>query len=234
MKTLDLTAFTTAVKDEQLAVRGMRVYQNGALVASYQPEPEQRQNQYSGTKSFTSTACAFAIQEGLFSLDDVVLDHFAADAPAEPSENLKKMKLRHLITMSMGFENPMLMGAMRPKMVEKDWVKFVLNAKVVHEPGTVFQYNNAGPYLLGILVQRKTGMSLVDYPMPRLFDRASGVREGSAGKHLWCGRPAAERLGVCKAGSALSAKGAVERPTAHPGTVGRGSRKCADPLRSGR
>lgn len=80
------------------------------------------------------------------------------------------MKLRHLITMSMGFENPMLMGAMRPKMVEKDWVKFVLNAKVVHEPGTVFQYNNAGPYLLGILVQRKTGMSLVDYLMPRLFE----------------------------------------------------------------
>lgn len=170
MKTLDLTAFTTAVKDEQLAVRGMRVYQNGALVASYQPEPEQRQNQYSGTKSFTSTACAFAVQEGLFSLDDAVLDHFAADAPAKPSENLKKMKLRHLITMSMGFENPMLMGAMRPKMVEKDWVKFVLNAKVVHEPGTVFQYNNAGPYLLGILVQRKTGMSLVDYLMPRLFE----------------------------------------------------------------
>lgn len=170
MQTLDLTAFTTAVKDEQLAVRGMRVYQNGALVASYQPEPEQRQNQYSGTKSFTSTACAFAVQEGLFSLDDAVLDHFAADAPAKPSENLKKMKLRHLITMSMGFENPMLMGAMRPKMVEKDWVKFVLNAKVVHEPGTVFQYNNAGPYLLGILVQRKTGMSLVDYLMPRLFE----------------------------------------------------------------
>lgn len=63
----------------------------------------------------------------------------------------------------------MLMGAMRPKMVEKDWVKFVLKAPVVHEPGSVFQYNNAGPYLLGILVQRKTGMSLVDYLMPRLL-----------------------------------------------------------------
>ena len=81
MKTLDLTAFTNAVKDEQLAVRGMRVYQDGELVASYQPEPEQRQNQYSGTKSFTSTACAFAIQEGLFSLDDYVLDHRAVREP---------------------------------------------------------------------------------------------------------------------------------------------------------
>ena len=169
MKTIDLTSFEARVKAEDLAVRGMRVYQNGELAASYQPGPLERQNQYSGTKSFTSTACAFAIQEGLFTLDDFVLDHFAADAPEHPSENLKKMKLRHLITMSMGFESPMLMGAMRPKMVEKDWVKFVLHANVAHEPGSVFQYNNAGPYLLGILIQRKMGQSLVDYLMPRLF-----------------------------------------------------------------
>ena len=170
MRQIDLSAFEAAVAAEDLAVRGIRVYQDGELIASYQPEPEQRQNQYSVTKSFTSTACAFAVQEGLFTMVDFVLDHFAANAPEIPSENLKKMKLRHLITMSMGFESPMLMGAMRPKMTEKDWVKFVLRAPVIHEPGTVFQYNNAGPYLLGILIQRKTGMSLVDYLMPRLFE----------------------------------------------------------------
>ena len=170
MRQIDLSAFEAAVAAEDLAVRGIRVYQDGELIASYQPEPEQRQNQYSVTKSFTSTACAFAVQEGLFTMDDFVLDHFAADAPEVPGENLKKMKLRHLITMSMGFESPMLMGAMRPKMTEKDWVKFALRAPVIHEPGTVFQYNNAGPYLLGILIQRKNGMSLVDYLMPRLFE----------------------------------------------------------------
>lgn len=170
MKQLDITGFVDAVKAEDLAVRGMRVYQNGELVASYQPQPEQRQNQYSGTKSFTSTAVAFGVQEGLFSLEDAVLDHFRDDAPENPSENLKKMKLRHLITMSMGFESPMLMGAQRPRMTEKDWVRYVLRANVVHEPGTVFQYNNAGPYLLGILVQRKSGMSLIEYLTPRLFE----------------------------------------------------------------
>ena len=170
MNQLNISAFETAVAQENLAVRGLRVYRDGALIASYQPQPEERQNQYSGTKSFTSTACAFAIQEGLFTLDDYVLDHFRQDAPEAVSENLKQMRLRHLITMSMGFESPMLMGAQRPKMIEKDWVKYVLRAPVIHKPGTVFQYNNAGPYLLGILIQRKTGMSLVDYLMPRLFE----------------------------------------------------------------
>lgn len=165
-----LTAFESAVAKENLAVRGVRVYQDGTLVASYQPEPEQRQNQYSVTKSFTSTACAFAVEEGLFSLDDFVLDQFPEDAPEVIGENLKKMRLRHLITMSMGFDHPMLMGVQRPYMATKDWVKYVLRAPVIHEPGTVFQYNNAGPYLLGMLIQRKTGMSLIDYLMPRLFE----------------------------------------------------------------
>lgn len=166
---IDLTGFEAAVKEQSLAVKGMLVYKDDRIIAEYRPEPEERQNQYSVTKSFTSTAAAFAIQEGLFTLDDYVLDHFQADAPETPSENLKRMKLKHLITMSMGFEEPMLMGAMRPLMKEKDWVKFVLRANVVHQPGTVFQYNNAGPYLLGILIQRKAGCSLIEYLAPRLF-----------------------------------------------------------------
>ena len=166
---LDLTKFESTVKNQNLAVKGMLVYKDDELVARYQPGPEERQNQYSVTKSFTSTAVAFGIQEGLFSLDDYVLDHFKEEAPEQPSDNLKKMKLKHLITMSMGFEEPMLMGAMRPLMKEKNWVKYVLNANVSHEPGTVFQYNNAGPYLLGILVQRKSKVSLIEYLTPRLF-----------------------------------------------------------------
>ena len=170
MNKLDISDFEKVVECDKLAVRGLRIFQDNELVASWQPVPLERQNQYSGTKSFTSTACAFAVEEGLFSLEDSVLEHFSADAPEHPSENLQRMQMKHLITMSMGFKDPMLMGAQRPQMKEKDWVKYVLSAPVVHEPGTVFQYNNAGPYLLGMLVQRKSGMSLVDYLMPRLFE----------------------------------------------------------------
>lgn len=170
MGRVDLSAFCAVVKQENLAVRGLRVYQDGKLTASYQPEPEQRQDQYSGTKSFVATACAFALEEGLFTLEDTILEHFAADAPSNPSGNLKKMKLHHLLTMTMGFAEPLLMGESRYHLQESDWVRYVLRAEVAQEPGTVFQYNNAGPYLLSVLIQRKTGMSLVDYLMPRLFE----------------------------------------------------------------
>lgn len=168
MKQIDLISWKEAVRN--LAVNGIIVYQNGEMLIHDQYKPEKRQNQYSCTKSFTSTAAAFAMQERLFSLEDYVLDHFKEDAPMQVSEFLKEMQLKHLITMSMGFESPMLMGAMRPLMQEKDWVKFVLSANVVHKPGTVFQYNNAGPYLLGMLIQRKAGCSLMEYLRPRLWE----------------------------------------------------------------
>ena len=232
MNQLNISAFETAVAQENLAVRGLRVYRDGALIASYQPQPEERQNQYSCTKSFTSTACAFAIQEGLFALDDYVLDHFRQDAPETVSENLKQMRLRHLITMSMGFESPMLMGAQRPKMTEKDWVKYVLRAPVIHKPGTVFQYNNAGPYLLGILIQRKTGMSLVDYLMPRLFEPLGIPRP--PGQHLWRRWLAAECQRTGKAGPSVPAKGPVAGPSADPRQLGRGSQPLLHHLRPGR
>lgn len=153
----------------KLDVKGMIIYRKGEKVFHYQPKPEARQNQYSITKSFTSTAVAFAVQEKLFSLEDYVLDHFSEDAPEEQSEYLKEMKLKHLLTMSMGFEEPMLMGDVRARMTEKDWVRYVLNANIVHTPGTVFQYNNAGPYLLGILIQKLSKKSLIEYLNPRLF-----------------------------------------------------------------
>ena len=48
---------------------------------------------YSLSKSFTSTAVGLAIAEGKLSLDDEVLKFFPDDAPAEPSKNLKAMRV---------------------------------------------------------------------------------------------------------------------------------------------
>src|SRR4030095_807400 len=59
---------------------------------------------YSLSKSFTSTAVGLAISEGKLSLDDEVLKFFPEDAPAEPSANLKAMRVRDLLRMSAGHQ----------------------------------------------------------------------------------------------------------------------------------
>ena len=57
---------------------------------------------FSLTKSFTSTAVGLAVAEGKLSVDDQVLSFFPDQAPAKPDENLKAMRVRHLLTMSTG------------------------------------------------------------------------------------------------------------------------------------
>ena len=172
---MDLSNFVEKAKE--LNVLGFKVSQNGELIGEWYSEPECRRNIYSATKSFTSCAVGFAAQEGLLSLDEKLTEAFAEDLPKEVDENLKKATVRDLLTMCLGQKEGSLMGEQRPLYAEDDWVKLSLSLPFVYEPGTHFVYNNVGPYLAGILVQRRSGCDLVSYLTPRLF------------KHLGIKRP---------------------------------------------
>ena len=172
---MDLSNFVEKAKE--LNVLGVKVSQNGELIGEWYSEPECRRNVYSATKSFTSCAVGFAVQEGLLSLDEKLTEAFAEDLPKEVDENLKKATVRDLLTMCLGQKEGSLMGEQRPLYAEDDWVKLSLSLPFVYEPGTHFVYNNVGPYLAGILVQRRSGCDLVSYLTPRLF------------KHLGIKRP---------------------------------------------
>ena len=145
------------------------VRRDGETVFRADYDGEIRRNQYSVTKSFTSAAVGIAQKEGLLSLDERLTDAFRDDLPAHVSENLRQATVRDLLTMCLGQDRGFLMGEQRPFLPETDWVKYSLALPFVHAPGTVFQYNNVGPYLAGVLVQRRAGCTLDRYLTPRLF-----------------------------------------------------------------
>jgi len=116
------------------------------------------------SKSFNSTAVGMAIEEGKLSLDDHVLKFFPADAPAEPSENLKALTVRDLLTMSGGHDT-------EPKSVGGGpSVKTFLAHPFVHKPGTHFQYNSMGSYTLSSIITKVTGKTSLEYLKPKLFE----------------------------------------------------------------
>lgn len=158
-----------------LGVLGLKVTQNDVLIADWHSEPEMRRNIYSATKSFTSCAVGFAIQEGLLSLDEKLTEAFPKDLPEQVSDHLARATVRDLLTMCLGEKEPQLMGEHRPLYTEDDWVKMCLAFPLVNEPGTQFLYSNVGPYLAGVLVQRRAGCDLASYLTPRLFDHL-GIR----------------------------------------------------------
>ncbi|HJA93359.1 MAG TPA: beta-lactamase family protein [Candidatus Eisenbergiella merdipullorum] len=155
---------------EEMRILNLRVCRDGEVIVKKDWDEEMRRNQYSASKSFTSAAVGIACREGLLDLDEKLCDAFVEEIPAQPSENLQKAAVRDLLTMCLGQKEAWLMGGQRPSMKEKDWVRFCLSRPFEAEPGTEFVYNNAGPYLAGILVQRRAGCDLVDYLMPRLFE----------------------------------------------------------------
>ena len=156
-------------KAEELRVLNIRVFQGDDLIASADWDEEIRRNQYSVSKSFTSAALGFALREGLLSLDQRLVDAFPGETPPHPSPFLQEARVRDLLTMGLGQDRAYLMGGQRVNMDSVDWVHHALALPFVSKPGTTFVYNNVGPYLAGVLVQRRAGCDLTGYLMPRLF-----------------------------------------------------------------
>ena len=114
-------ALLSFVEDLDKKIEGMHSFmlvRHGHVVAEgwWTPyDAKTRHELYSLSKSFTSTAVGLAIAEGKLSLDDPVLKFFPDDAPAEPSDNLKAMRVRDLLRMSTGHQTePRLQGPKTP------------------------------------------------------------------------------------------------------------------------
>lgn len=172
MKKIDFSPFLTEAKEQQLCIEGVVIWQGGEEIAGCYVIPERRRNQFSVSKSFTSTAVGFAIAEGLFALADKILPYFKEEVPRDPSEYLQQVTVRDLLTMTFGQEEAYLMGDERPLIAAQtdDFVAYALAQPLAYAPGGKFVYNNVGPYLAGMLIQKRTGQDLVSYLMPRLFE----------------------------------------------------------------
>ncbi len=125
---------------------------------------------YSLSKSFTSTAVGLAIAEGKLSLDDEVLKFFPEEAPAQPSANLREMRVRDLLRMNTGqVTEPSIMTPADSTLRDATWMKRFLAHTVPFKPGTHFLYNSPATYTLSAIVQKVTGQAVLDYLRPRLF-----------------------------------------------------------------
>ena len=169
-------AFVEAADREVDQMHGFVLVRHGRVVAEGWWSPYDARTPhvlYSLSKSFTSTAVGLAVAEGKLSLDDEVLKFFPEDAPAEPSPNLRSMRVRDLLRMSTGnqTEAPILdWDGKDPSMREASWVRRFLAHPVPFKPGTHFLYNSPATYMLSAIVQKVTGATVLEYLRPRLFD----------------------------------------------------------------
>jgi CubicO group peptidase (beta-lactamase class C family) len=163
----DILAFIEAADKNIESLHSFMLVRHGQVVAEGWWSPynaDSPHSLFSLSKSFTSTAVGLAVAEGKLSVDDLVLKFFPEDAPAEPSKNLKAMRVSDLLRMSTGHQE-------EPKRTKEiPWTKNFLAQPVPHKPGAHFLYNTSGTYMLSAIVQKATGMTVLDYLKPRLFE----------------------------------------------------------------
>ena len=163
-----IEAFVEAADQEIHTLHSFMLVRHGHVIAEgwWKPEAANKPHvMWSLSKSFNSTAVGLAAAEGKLSLEDPVLKFFPAEAPAEPSDNLKAMRVRDLLTMSGGHD-------VEPKfnLDAGPSVKDFLAHPVTHKPGAWFLYNTPGSYVLSAIVTKATGQKVLDYLNPRLFE----------------------------------------------------------------
>ncbi|PQP80178.1 serine hydrolase [Paenibacillus sp. PCH8] len=177
--------FLEHIEAQRLELHGFMLIRHGHLVAEgwckpYRPDVPHAV--YSLTKSFTSMAAGFAVQEQLLTVDDVVLSFFPEISGMWLSEHAKNLTIKHLLTMTTGHamdttrfgtEGEFLNYRAELRIGDRtdgDAVRGFFELPIEHEPGTYFIYNSGASHVLGLIVERITGMCLADYLETRLFE----------------------------------------------------------------
>lgn len=113
-------------------------------------------DQRSASKSITSAITGIAIEQGLLKNEQELLYKFIPNEYQHTKDSLKStIKIVDLLTMSAGFD-------VKSKASEQtyqnspNWLKTVLSAPLIHQPGTIAEYGSANPYLLGVAIEQIT------------------------------------------------------------------------------
>ena len=120
---------------------------------------------HSMCKSITGMAIGMLIEEEKLKLDENIYDIFSDHINAFSKIFRPVITVENLLTMTSGVtfnESGIVSG--------NDWLGSFLNASVNGKPGTEFQYNSLNTYVLSAIVTKRTGETLTEYLIPRLFE----------------------------------------------------------------
>lgn len=149
---------------------------------------------FSVTKSFTSIAIGLLQEEGRLSLNDSIVKFFPEYVPntSEAHPWLLATTIRDMLSMRSCHASTTY-----DKFSSKtDWVKSFFTVAPTHKPGTVFHYDTSSSHTLCALVEKLTGMKMLDYLRNKVLN------EIGFSKEAYC---LTDGFGVSMGGSGLMA-----------------------------
>lgn len=132
-------------------------------------------NSYSVSKNFTATAIGIAQDMGLLSVEDEIIKYFQERLPDNLDEKFTRVRIRHLLTHTMGNAEGYLFENDRYTHNTDDFLGLILSKPLQYQPGEKFVYSNSTYYLLSRIIRKASGMTLEMFLRKHLF-RYLGIK----------------------------------------------------------
>lgn len=171
-----IVAFEDALKKLRVRIHGYMMLSGKKLLAERYYAPYNKDSlhrMYSVSKSFTALAVGLLIKNGLVSLDDKICDHFPEKLPEEGAHPwCEEMTIRDMLTMRTCYGSTTF-----KRYGSNDWTESFFRVEPDHIPGTVFSYDTSSSHVLAALVEKLTGMTMLDYMRREMLDELGFSKE---------------------------------------------------------
>jgi len=157
----ECTAFLVVKNDSLLFEKYWENYDSSTL-----------SNSFSMSKSFVTALIGIALKEGKIKSVEQDVSNFIQEFNT-PEKS--KIKIKHLLTMSSGldFNENYLSPFSWPAEAYygKDVNSISINVKSKHQPGAIWKYKGGDTQLLGIILQKATGVAVSEYAQENLWSK---------------------------------------------------------------
>jgi CubicO group peptidase (beta-lactamase class C family) len=130
----------------------------------------------SNNKMFTSVAIAQLVERGKLSFDDTISKHL----PDYPNKTVAdKVTVHQLLTHTSGmgsYFNDKFFEKLDKTKTLADLLPFFAGEPLAFEPGTKWQYSNAGFTVLGLIIEKISGQNYFDYVRENIF-KPAGMKD---------------------------------------------------------
>lgn len=173
------------------------IVKNGYIIDVYYKDGYDETSSFllhSASKSVTSALVGIAIEQGYIESVDTPLAQYFPELYDREDTRWQRITIRHLLTHTSGIDcgDTEFEDEWR---ASDNWIEFVLNRPMAHEPGTFFNYSTANTHLLCAVLQQATGEDLYEFGKEYLFDPvgmdsvridtdAQGISDGGNGIYM--------------------------------------------------
>ena len=185
----DIQSYLQLLERAELATHDLIIMRKDQIVFEHYWKPFHKDFQhrmYSATKSFVSLAIGFLEQEGKINLDDKLVDYFPDEAKALTDDYFRALTIRQMLMMRTAKQRRSWFPV-KPQDRVLDY--FQNPSPTAHHAGTFFEYDSNGSFILGALVERVSGKSLMDYMREKFLDKIGFSKEADMlscpGGHSW-------------------------------------------------